>query len=196
MCGRYARKGDKQGIAEVFHVKEAPDFALPDADYNVAPTSFQPIIREGRDIGAREVVLARWGLMPFFTKGLSDIKALSTINGKAETIATARAWREPAKKRRCLVPASAFYEKDKKGSKKPYTIDLATGGMFAFAGVWDAWRDKDGRCLQSYAIVTTVANELMSRIHDKMRVILRPHDYGRWLDRAPARSSACTRRSR
>jgi putative SOS response-associated peptidase YedK len=183
MCGRYARRGDKQKIAEVFHVNEVPDFAMPDADYNVAPTTFQPIIRESKETGEREMVLARWGLIPFFTKELSDIKGLSTINAKAETIATARTWREPFRKRRCLVPVSAFYEWDKKGDKKPYAIDLANGGMFAFAGLWDGWKDKDGRWLQSYAIVTTAANELMAPFHDRMPVILRPRDYDRWMQR-------------
>lgn len=186
MCGRYARRGDKQKIAESFHVKDVPDFAMPEADYNVAPTTFQPIIRQGRDTGEREILLARWGLIPFFTKELSEVKGFSTINAKSEGIATARTWREPFKKRRCLVPASAFYEWDKKGEKKPYTIDLANGKMFALAGLWDAWKDKDGRWLQSYAIITTAANELMASIHDRMPVILRPRDYDRWLDREPS----------
>ncbi len=185
MCGRYARRGDKQRIAEAFHVRDVPDFAMPEADYNVAPTTFQPIIRQGRDSGEREILLARWGLIPFFTKELSEVKGLSTINARSEGIAAARTWREPFKKRRCLVPASAFYEWDKKGEKKPYTIDLANGQMFALAGLWDAWKDKDGRWLQSYAIVTTAANELMASIHDRMPVILRPRDYDRWLDREP-----------
>jgi putative SOS response-associated peptidase YedK len=185
MCGRYARRGDKQRIAEAFHVKEVPDFAMSDADYNVAPTSFQPIIRESRHTDERELVLARWGLVPFFTKELSDIKGLSTINAKAETLTTARTWREPFKKRRCLVPTSAFYEWPKRGKapKQPYMFDLTNGQMFAFAGVWDAWKEPDGRWLQSFAIVTTVANELMAQIHDRMPVILRPRDYDRWLER-------------
>jgi putative SOS response-associated peptidase YedK len=186
MCGRYVRRGDKQRIAEAFHVGEMPDFAMPDADYNVAPTTFQPVIRESRDTGERELILARWGLVPFFAKELSDVKGTSTINARAETIATSRTWREPFKKRRCLVPASAFYEWDKKSggkTKQPYAFDLANGQMFAFAGVWNAWKDKDGHWLQSFSIVTTGANELMARIHDRMPVILRPRDYDRWLDR-------------
>lgn len=186
MCGRYARKGDKQRIAEAFHVKEVPEFAMPDADYNVAPTTFQPIIRESRDTGEREIVLARWGLVPFFTKKLSDIKGLSTINAKAETITTARTWREPFKKRRCLIPATAFYERDKVSggkTKQPYAFDLTNGSMFSFAGVWDAWKEPDGRWLQSYAVITTPANELIARIHDRMPVILRSRDYDRWLQR-------------
>ncbi len=83
---------------------------MPAADYNVAPTTHQPIIRQSRGRGDRELILARWGLVPFFTKDLKEIKGLSTINARAETIATSRTWREPMKKRRCLIPVNAFYE--------------------------------------------------------------------------------------
>jgi putative SOS response-associated peptidase YedK len=107
---------------------------MPDADYNIAPTTQQPIIRESRDSKDREIVLARWGLIPFFTKTLNEVKGLSTINARAETIATARTWREPFRKRRCLVPASAFYEWPKYGQnrKQPYVFELSSGGPFAF----------------------------------------------------------------
>ena len=85
MCGRYGRRGDKQKIAERFQVKsDFAHLAMPDAEYNIAPTSNQPIIRQNRDTGEREMVLARWGLIPFFTKSLSDIKGLSTINARAD----------------------------------------------------------------------------------------------------------------
>ncbi len=111
MCGRYVRKGDKQKISEAFRAEPNPaELPMPGADYNVAPTTYQPIIRQSRETGEREMVLARWGLVPFFTKELSDIKGLSTINARAETITKAPTWREPFKKRRCIVPASAFYE--------------------------------------------------------------------------------------
>lgn len=158
---------------------------MPDADYNIAPTTYQPIVRLNRDTSERELVSARWGLIPFFTKDMAQIKGLSTINAKAETIATSPTWREPFKKRRCLVPASAFYEWPKAGKapKQPYAFDLSNGGMFAFAGVWDAWKDGEGHWLQSFAIVTTTANEIMASIHDRMPVMLRPTDYDRWLAR-------------
>ncbi len=81
---------------------------MPGADYNVAPTTHQPIIRQSRETGERELVLARWGLVPFFTKDLKDVKGLSTINARAETITKAPTWREPFKKRRCIVPARRF----------------------------------------------------------------------------------------
>ncbi len=186
MCGRYVRQSDKGKIADYFHAKPHPaEFPLPGADYNVAPTTFQPIIRQSRESGEREMVLARWGLVPFFTKDLKDIKGLSTINARSETITKAPTWREPFKKRRCLVPASAFFEWSKilPPLKQPYAFELANGGTFAFAGLWDAWKDKDGHWLQSFAIVTTEANELLSRVHPRMPCILHPRDYDRWLDR-------------
>ncbi len=158
---------------------------MPTADYNVAPTTHQPIIRQSRETGDRELILARWGLIPFFTKDLKEIKGLSTINARAETIATSRTWREPMKKRRCLIPVNAFYEWPKEGKppKQPYAFELSSGNLFAFAGIWDAWKDGEGHWLQSYAIVTTEANELMSQIHPRMPVILHSRDYDRWLDR-------------
>ena len=83
MCGRYVRRGDKQKIAEWFHAEGMyAEFAMPDADYNVAPTTHQPIIRQSRETGEREIVLARWGLIPFFTKEIKDKKGLSTINAR------------------------------------------------------------------------------------------------------------------
>ncbi len=186
MCGRYVRKGDKQKISEAFRAEPNPaELPMPGADYNIAPTTYQPIIRESRESGEREMVLARWGLVPFFTKELSDIKGLSTINARAETIMKAPTWREPFKKRRCLIPASAFYEwpKEGKAPKQPYIFELSRGNPMAFAGVWDAWKDKDGHWLQSFAIVTTEANELLAWMHPRMPVILQARDYDRWLDR-------------
>ena len=186
MCGRYVRRSDKQKIAEHFHAQpNPPELPIPDADYNVAPTTHQPIIRQSRETGEREMVLARWGLVPFFTKDIKSIKGLSTINARSESIMQAPTWRELFRKRRCLVPASAFYEwpKEGKAPKQPYAFELSDAGMFAFAGLWDAWKDKEGHWLQSFAIVTTDANELMSRIHPRMPVILHARDYDRWLDR-------------
>jgi len=90
MCGRYVRRGDKQKLADHFHAQSNPaELAMPDADYNVAPTTHQPIIRQSRESGEREMVLARWGLIPFFTKDLSEIRGLSTINARAESITKA-----------------------------------------------------------------------------------------------------------
>src|ERR1700710_2468837 len=111
MCGRYGRRSDKQKIAEYFRAGPNPaELPMPDADYNVAPTTHQPIIRQSRGTGERELILARWGLVRFIPKNLKEIKGLSTINARSETITRAPTWREPFKKRRCLVPVSGFYE--------------------------------------------------------------------------------------
>jgi putative SOS response-associated peptidase YedK len=110
MCGRYYRRSDKQRIAEAFHLGKLPDdFVLP-PDYNVAPTTFQPVIRNSRDEGARELVLMRWGMVPYFAKSLDAFKGMSTINAKAETLQSSATWRVPFARRRCLVPADGFYE--------------------------------------------------------------------------------------
>ena len=186
MCGRYVRRSDKQKIAEYFHATPQPaELPMPDSDYNVAPTTYQPIVRQSRETGEREMILARWGLVPFFTKSLKDLKGLSTINARAESIVKAPTWREPFRKRRCIIPANAFYEwpKDGKPPKQPYAFELANAKPFGFAGLWDAWKDGDGHWLQSFAIVTTEANELLARIHPRMPVILHERDYDRWIDR-------------
>ena len=87
MGGRYVRRSDRQKLAEYFHASPQPaELPLPGADFHVAPTTFQPIVRQSREPGERELILARWGLVPFFTKELSDIKGLSTINARAESI--------------------------------------------------------------------------------------------------------------
>ena len=141
MCGRYYRKSDKQKIAEAFHATKVDDFPLPPWDYNVAPTTMQPIIRQSRDTAERELVQLRWGLVPFFTKSLAEFKGFSTINARAETLTKSRHLSRPFKKRRCLVPASGFYEWKKLDAKnkQPFGFDLATKQMLAFAGLWDAW---------------------------------------------------------
>jgi putative SOS response-associated peptidase YedK len=109
MCGRYLRRSDKQRIAEAFpHVKGLEDLVLPPWDYNVAPTTHQPIIREDHE-GDCVISLMRWGLVPYFAK---DLKAFSysTINARAESLTTSALFRSPFERRRCLVPADGFYE--------------------------------------------------------------------------------------
>ena len=185
MCGRYLRRSDKQRISEAFRVGTLPvDFVLP-PDYNVAPTTFQPVIRESRESTDRELVLMRWGLVPHFTKVLADVKGISTINARAETIQKSPTWRVPFLRRRCLVPVDGFYEWKKLDAKtkQPFAFMMSDEVPFAFAGLWDAWKEPDGGWLQSFSIVTTEANELMAEVHARMPVILHSKDYARWLSR-------------
>ncbi len=194
MCGRYFRRSDKQRIAEAFRLGKLPPGFVLSPDFNIAPSTFQPVIRLSRDTGLREIVLMRWGLVPFFTGALKDVKGLSTINARSETVATSGSFREPFRKRRCLVPVDGFYEwkKPTKSAKQPFAFTLRGGGPFAFAGIWDAWKEpksspqETDRWLQSFSILTTDANELMATVHTRMPVILHPRDYDRWLQRGEA----------
>ncbi len=143
------------------------------------------------------MVLARWGLVPFFAKSLADFKGFSTFNARAEGITTAATWRGPVKSRRCLVPVDGFYEwkaldDSRKPKKQPFAISLKTDEPMAFAGLWDAWKEPKLKgeslhtadtWLQSFSIITTEANEIMANIHTRMPVILRQRDWAEWLDR-------------
>lgn len=186
MCGRYLRKGDKQKIAEEFHVRDVPASLVVVPDDNVAPTTTQPVIRLSREREEREIVLMRWGLIPFFAKSAKQFKAFSTINARAESVEERALWRAPLERRRCIVPADGFYEWEKLDAKakKPFVYTLKSGEILGFAGLWDAWKDPaNGEWLQTFAIITTTANELTSAVHDRMPVILNPRDYDRWLAR-------------
>ena len=187
MCGRYFSNWDKQKIAESFQLRDVPDIAMA-PNYNIAPTTFEPVVRVGRDSGERELELMRWGLVPHFAKSLADFKGFSTFNARAETLLTSPTFRVPFKKRRCLVPADGFYEWKKlddspKPAKEAYAITLTNGEPMAFGGVWDAWKDADGNWLQSFSIITTEANEIMATIHNRMPVIVPRRDWLEWLDR-------------
>jgi putative SOS response-associated peptidase YedK len=182
MCGRYVRKSDKQQIAEHFaiHGPSLPDFG---PSWNVAPQTFQPIVRLNRDTGEREIAMMRWGLVLFWAR---DAKmGFSTINAKAETVTTAPAYREALKTRRCLVPADAFYEWQKIDvkTKQPFAIAMKDGKPYGFAGLWDKWKDPaaGGTELLSFTVITTDPNEVVSPIHSRMPVIIQAKDYDRWL---------------
>jgi putative SOS response-associated peptidase YedK len=185
MCGRYYRRSDKQRLAEAFRLGKLPDgFVLP-PDFNVAPTTFQPVVVNHRETAERELTPMRWGMVPFFAKSAAEFKGFSTINARAETVTTNAMWRRPFERRRCLVPADGFYEwkaLDPK-TRQPYAFAMRDGAPFAFAGLWDAWREPDGGWLRSFAIITTDPNELTAKVHNRMPVILKPADYDRWLSR-------------
>jgi len=180
MCGRYYRQSDKQAIAEHF-AANLYDFELQDS-YNIAPQSTQPVVRVNRDSGEREVALLRWGLIPYWSNDTSI--GYSNINARGETVATSTLYREAFKRRRCLVPASGFYEWKKLDAKQkqPYAVRVKDASLCAFAGVWESWKDKaTQQTLETYSIITTEPNELTAAIHDRMPAILPRRDYARWL---------------
>jgi putative SOS response-associated peptidase YedK len=122
-------------------------------------------------------------MVPHFAKSLADFNGFNTINAKAETLTSKPMWRDPFRRRRCLVPADGFYEWETLDAKRkqPYAFTMRSGEPFAFAGLWDAWKEPDGGWLQSFAIITTDPNELAATVHNRMPVILKPVDYDRWL---------------
>jgi len=187
MCGRYGRRADKQRIAEWFQTHNTDVFneSYLAPSYNVAPQSMQPVVRLDAETGERELTVMRWGLVPFWSK---DGKAsYSTINARAETVPTSATYREAFKRRRCLVPANIFYEwvKVDAKTKQPYAIALTDGSLFAFAGLWETWKDKvTGETKETYTVITTDPNEVMEPLHNRMPVVLAPNDYERWM--APA----------
>ncbi len=184
MCGRYLRRSDKQRIAEHFRI--SGDMAEVHPSYNVAPTDFQPVVRLERETDERELTLMRWGMVPYWAKSPKDL-GLSTINAKAESLLAKALWKDPLERRRCLVIADGFYEWQRidEKNKQPYAFALKNDEPFAFAGLWDRWKQPDGNWLISFAIITTGPNELTAKVHNRMPVIVKPADYNRWLKPSP-----------
>lgn len=176
MCGRYALYGPHSRYREQFGT--ADDFDLAPR-FNIAPSQVVPVVRQGAD-GLRHFVMARWGLIPSWVKDPSQVN--QPINAKAETAAIKPMFRHPFRAGRVLVPANAFYEwKVIAGKKQPYLIRMQDESPFGFAGLLERWHNADGEVV-TFAILTTEPNSLMAEIHNRMPAIVRPGDYGAWLD--------------
>ena len=126
--------------------------------------------------------LMRWGLIPYWAKEASI--GMKTINAMSETASQKPAFRDAMRFRRCLIPSDAFYEWKRYGpkDKQPYSIGLADDSCFAFAGLWDRWRDPDNNLIETCTILTTKPNLVVADVHDRMPALLRPEDYDVWLD--------------
>ncbi len=179
MCGRYRLSRRKQFIEEYFDcVSDEPDW---NPRFNIAPTQPIPVIRQHPKEPIRELSLVRWGLIPSWAKDPSA--AARMINARLETASTKPAFRDAMKYRRCLIPADGFYEwaKTAKG-KQPYCFEVNDGELFAFAGLWDRWKNPSGVWVETCSILTTTPNAVTSAVHDRMPVILDPDGYDLWLD--------------
>ncbi len=149
--------------------------------YNIAPSQKVVIVRLSPDSGERRAMPAVWGLVPSWTK---DPKiGAGLINARSETAAEKPSFRAAFKHRRCLIPASGFYEWQRSGGyKQPYYFAMASGEPFAMAGLWEHWRGSDGSVIESCVILTTEPNNVLAPVHDRMPVILEPNDFDLWLD--------------
>jgi putative SOS response-associated peptidase YedK len=159
MCGRYTLAESPRKLAKRFDVPETPDLPFDGQRYNIAPTQQVPIVRQKDN--AREMVLAKWGLIPSWAKDMKIGNQL--INARADTIAARPSFRAAYKSRRCLIPTDGFYEWQKTDDgKQPFHIRMKDKEPFAFAGLWEWWRPEEGEPVESCAIITTDANERMA----------------------------------
>lgn len=182
MCGRYTITSTARELVLRFRAEllDAAIEAFARPRFNAAPTQMLPVVMmdDGRRIDAM-----RWGLVPSWAKDLS-IGARS-INARIETAAQKPSFRDAVKRRRCLVPADSWYEWQKKpGGKIPLRIVPETGGLFAFAGLWDPWRAPEGKTTRSFTILTAPAHDAIKHVHERMPVILDPSLEEGWLDPA------------
>jgi putative SOS response-associated peptidase YedK len=179
MCNRFAMEVEPHVIAAAFRALSLPAELPPLTRYNIAPTQIVLIVRES---GRRELVPMRWGLIPHWAK--DDKSASRLCNARAETVADKPSFRAAFRSRRCLVPATGFYEWAREGDRRPYLFRLRTGGLFTFAGLWEAWRDPAGAEALTFSFVTTEANATVGEVHPRMPVILLGDEAERWIDPA------------
>jgi putative SOS response-associated peptidase YedK len=176
MCGRaYSTYTDEELEARYWSKRDAERVVKIRKNWNLCPTQIAPIVRKSES-GQLELVEMRWGLIPSWAK---DKKiGYHTINARSETVAEKPAFRSAFKKRRCLVPLSGFYEWKRDGDvKRPFAIHQKDGAILSAAGLWEEWQDQ-----LTFTILTTHANALMEKIHDRMPVFLDSRGEKAWLD--------------
>jgi putative SOS response-associated peptidase YedK len=175
MCGRYTLRTPVDTLAERFEIDDTPSSIA--ASYNVAPT--QGVATVLLEDGKRKLEMLHWGLIPSWADDPSIGNRM--INARAETVAEKPSFRKAFRNHRCLVLADGFYEWQKTANgKQPYYIRMEDDSPFAFAGLWESW--KNGSEVRSATIITTDANDVVAPIHNRMPVILHPEDYDLWLD--------------
>ena len=175
MCGRYTLTADAESIQLAFNLESVDGWRLP--RYNIAPSQQVAVITD-RDPNILSFM--KWGLVPSWAKDPKIGNRM--INARSETAAEKPSFRTAFKRRRCLIPADGYYEWTKRGKKKyPMYIRHSERDLFAFAGLWESWKQADGDWLHTCAILTTEANETVRPIHHRMTVIIEPEAYDAWL---------------
>ena len=186
MCGRFTLRVDLARIAHWLDVADVPDWPWRPR-YNIAPT--QPVVacRLGAD-GRRQLVTLRWGLVPPWATDAAI--GARCINARAETVHEKPAFRNAFARRRCLVPADGFFEWRTEGKvKQPYWFGMTDDGLFAIAGIWERWAKSGAEPIESVALLTTDANDIVRPVHKRMPVILPRHAHAAWLDPTADRTS-------
>lgn len=189
MCGRYKLTVPFREIVRLYRLTQpnASRFDNMPPRWNIAPTQDVPVVRLDHDTKERALAMMRWGLIPYWAK---DVKiGYSTINAMCETVATKPAFREAFAQRRCLVLADGFYEwtPTSAKTKQPYLIRMLDQQPFAFAGLWERWRDKErADTIESCTVITCPPNAICAPIHDRMPAIFAQEDYAAWLGESEA----------
>ena len=178
MCGRYDNLIAREAYRSIFRAERLPASNYPPR-YNIAPTDQIPIVRVDPRDGERELAMARWGLIPGWMR---EKPKIPHINARAETVQRLPLFREAFAKRRCLIPATGFFEWQKVADgKQPWRFVRKDLEPFAFAGIWEFAR-LGGEDVLSACIIVGEPNPLVAGVHDRMPVMLMPEDYDRWLD--------------
>jgi putative SOS response-associated peptidase YedK len=183
MCGRFALTLPHESVAEMFDVAPLPALSNRGPRYNICPTQEVEAIRLGED--GREMSRLRWGFIPHWYETPSSGPLL--INARAETVAEKRAFAKSIRERRCLIPASGFYEWRQSAGKgkEPYYVYAADGApLIAWAGLWRDWEGTDGQRLATCAIVTVAANAELAPIHHRAPLVIEPESWALWLGEA------------
>jgi len=179
MCGRIVTAISPERLATVFGLPSVPDL---EPRYNVAPTQQVGVIRCCDDSDHYRFDQLKWGLVPSWSKD-TDI-ASHTINARSETVTEKPSFRHAIKYNRCIIPTAGFYEwSHAEHEKHPHYIHLADWSLMGLAGIWEHWNAPDGTVLETFSILTTSANKLVEKLHNRMPVILNPDDYNLWLNR-------------
>jgi putative SOS response-associated peptidase YedK len=178
MCARYTITTPPEIIAAAFGLLAVPNL---DPRYNAAPSQVIPVVGLKPDGKTRGLALIKWGFVPRWAKDPES--GPKPVNAKAETVATKAPFKDSFRDRRCLIPADGFYEWRVEGGKKvAHHFHLKDRGLFAFAGLWDAWPEEGRTRLRTCTIITVPPNDLVSQFHDRMPAILVPAQYDLWLD--------------
>ena len=180
MCGRFGLWAEPGKIASHFQVQ----LSLPlTPRYNIAPSQEVPAVRE-TESGGRELAVLRWGLIPHWAK--EERIGYKMINARSDAVFSKPAYRAAIRRRRCLIPASGFFEWQRSvRGKQPYLIKVRDADLFAMAGLWERWTNPEtGEVVESCTIMTTRPNSVVGALHDRMPVIIEPDFYALWLDPA------------
>lgn len=183
MCGRFTHAMLWQDLVRLYRLTrtESPDGW--EVRYNLAPSQMAPVARISGNVVLRELVMLKWGLVPRWAK--DPEVGFSTINARAETVASKPTFREAFRRRRCLIPASGYFEwrTEGKGGKQPYHFARADGQIMTFVGLWEKWTSAPGGpTLETFTIIVGPANDQTRSYHHRMPSILEESEFDAWLD--------------